>query len=121
MAEAASKKRKAKELSDGLSQLTESTFRKVMKFRLETDPHETGEVKVAYEVSLGQDDATIEFDKLTLDQLRKLCKNVGVQSVNNCTKFACRKAFCILSNTRSRGKRTACTCPPYLKGQAATW
>jgi hypothetical protein len=96
MAEAASKKRKAKELPDELLQLTESTFRKVMKFRLETDPHEMGEVKVAYEVSLCQDNnATIELDKLTLDQLRKLCKNVGVQYVNNCTKFACRKALWI--------------------------
>jgi hypothetical protein len=106
MAEAASKKRKAKELPDELLQLTESTFRKVMKFRLETDPHETGEVKVAYEVSLCQDNnATIELDKLTLDQLRKLCKNVGVQYVNNCTKFACRKALWILSNHQEQREK----------------
>jgi hypothetical protein len=70
------KKRKTKELPDELSRLTEDNFRKVMKFRLETDSHETGgEVKVAYEVSLG--DTIVDLTKLTLDQLRQLCRNVG--------------------------------------------
>ena len=60
---------------------------------------------MAYKVSLGQDDGTIKLDKLTLDQLRKLCKNVGVQYVNNCTKFACRKALWILSNHQEQREK----------------
>ena len=82
-----------------------------MKFRLETDAQETGEVMVAYEASLGEDDddddaaTNIQLDKLTADQLRRLCKNVGVQYVNNCTKFACRKALWILANHQEMRER----------------
>ena len=82
----AAKKRKAKPIPEGLLKLNESTFRKVMKFRLETDSSETGEVKVAYEVSLIDDhdgaETTFNLEKLTLDQLRKVCQNCGVQYVN---------------------------------------
>jgi hypothetical protein len=97
-------KRKAKDLPGGLADLTESTFRKVMKFQLETDPNEAVEAMVAYEVAFGSDgreddSATcIQLDKLTADQLRRLCKNVGVQYVNSCTKFACRKALWVNAN-----------------------
>jgi hypothetical protein len=45
--DAPTKKRKTKELPAGLSQLTEVNLRTVVKFRLETDPSETGEVMVA--------------------------------------------------------------------------
>jgi hypothetical protein len=61
------------------------------------DPSEAGEVMVAYEVSLEEDNETFALDKLTLDQLRMLCKNVGVRYVNKCSKFQCRKALYILA------------------------
>lgn len=97
------KKRRNKELPGELSRLTEDNFRNVMKFRLETDSHETGEVKVAYEASFGE--TIVDLTKLTLDQLRQLCKNVGVQYVNNCTKFQCRKALWILSNHQEQREK----------------
>ena len=58
-----------------------------MKFRLETDSSETGEVKkVAYKVSLIDDhdgaETTFNLEKLTLDQLYKVCQNCGVQYLN---------------------------------------
>ena len=101
------KKRKTKELPDGLCLLIEDNFRTVMKFRLETDPHEKGEVMVAYLVSLNDfdDNDTIELDKLTLDQLRRLCKNVGVQYVNKCSKFQCRKALWVLANHQEQREK----------------
>jgi hypothetical protein len=49
---ATTKKKKIKQLPDGLSQLTESNFRKVMEFRLETDSHKMGEVMVAYKATM---------------------------------------------------------------------
>ena len=98
--EAPTKKRKTKELPDGLSQLTEVNFRKVLKFRWETDPQEKGEAMVAYKVALDENEENHEFDldKLTLDQLQRLCRNVGVQYVNKCSKFQCRKALWVLAN-----------------------
>ena len=89
----AKKARKAKDLPEGLASLTELTFRKALKARLETDSKESGEVTVAYEVGLNGEEGVIDLTKLTLDQLRKFSKNVGVQYVNNCSKFQCRKAL----------------------------
>ena len=92
------KKQKQKDL-DGLAQLTEANFCKVMKFQLETDAHESGETMVAYEeVSVvGNDNnnpTNIQLHNLTADQLCRLCKNVGVKYAHNGNKkFACRKAL----------------------------
>jgi hypothetical protein len=93
------KKRKTKDLPECLMYLTEKNVRTMVKARLETNPKETGgEVMVAYAVMLQHDDeSTFDLNSLTLDQIRKLCKNVGVQYVNKCTKFQCRKALWILS------------------------
>jgi hypothetical protein len=101
------KKRKTKELPDGLADITETNFRDVLKFRMETDPHETGEVMVAYKVAFDENDEnkSIDLDKLTLDQLRKLCKNVGAQYVNKCSKFQCRKALWVLAQYRQKREK----------------
>jgi len=108
------KKRKVKELPDGLSGLTEANFWKGMKFRLESESQETGdEVKVAYEVSLGDDEddddsapeTTIELHKLTLDQLRRFCRNVGIGYVNSFTKFQCRRELSILANYQEQKEK----------------
>ena len=68
------------------------------------DPKETGEVMVAYAMD-GNDNETKDLTKLTLDQLRKLCKNIGIRYVNNCTKFQCRKALCVLANYQEHRER----------------
>jgi hypothetical protein len=97
----AAKKRKTKDLPQELTRLTEKNFRHALQFRLETDATEYGgEVEVAYTVSLDDNNGgpTMELDKLTSDQLRMLCKNVGVNYVNTKSKFACRKALAILAN-----------------------
>ena len=96
----AAKKRKTKELPPELTRLTEKNFRHAINFRLETDATESGEVEVAFTVALDDNDGgpTMELDKLTADQLRMLCKNVGVNYVNSKNKFACRKALAILAN-----------------------
>ena len=95
MEEPLAKKRKVKDLPDSFSGLTEFNFRHVLKTRVETDPKETGEVVVAYAVEL--EDGQVDLTTLNLDQLRKFCKKVGIQYVNNCTKFQCRKALSILA------------------------
>ena len=95
------KKRKTKALPEGLLKLHRGNFRKALKARLETDSKEPGEVMVAYEVVVVEGDNTekkIVLDELTLDQLRMLCRKIGVRYVNNCTKFQCRKALWRLAN-----------------------
>ena len=75
-----------------------------MKFRYEEDPTQAGETKVAYEVTFAEDaeddsDATcIELNKLSADQLWRLCKNVGVQYAHCSTKFGCRKSLWVNAN-----------------------
>ena len=59
---------------------------------------------VAYEVESDGDDAA-DLTQLTLDQLRKLCKNVGVRYVNNCSKFQCRKALWVLAQYQEQRER----------------
>ena len=77
--------------------LNDRNVRTKVQARLETDSKEiVGEVMVAYAMLL-EDESAIDLNSLTLDQIRKLCKNVGVQYVNKCTKFQCRKALWILS------------------------
>ena len=93
----ASKKRKTKDLPECLLYLTQNNFRTQLRARLEADAKDqSGEVMVAFEVKLvGEEgDATFDLQKLNLDQIRKLCRNVGVQYVNKCNKFQCRKALC---------------------------
>ena len=106
------KNRKNKDLPDALSKLTEVDFRRVLHYRLETDEKEAGEVMVAYKATWSNDDnpddiQPVEFDleKLNLDQLRMLCKNVGIQYVNKCTRFQCRKALWILANHQEQRER----------------
>lgn len=109
--EVSTRKRKAKVLPDELSGLTELNFWKVVEFRLETDPQERYEVMVAYQVPIKDDNnnKTNESDvtpknsyfplsSLTLDQLRRFCREVGVPYVNKCNKFQCRKALWVLAN-----------------------
>jgi hypothetical protein len=67
---------------------------------LEKDPKEADEVLVAFEVYLEEDDESFELDKLTLDQLRMLCKNVGIRYVNNYSKFQCRKLLWVLAHDK---------------------
>jgi hypothetical protein len=117
----ASKKRKVKELPPGLEKLTESSqFWKNLKFQLETDSKEPEEVMVAYEAFF-EDSPSISLDKLTLGQLRTLCKNVGCHYVNKCNKFHCQKALYgsspIIIN---RGKGMAFRCRPTRIGTATT-
>jgi len=83
-----------------------------MEFRLETDSHETGEVMVAYRAKMAEDNNSAKddnsanlLDKLTLDQLRRLCRNVGVPYVNKCSKFQCRKALWILANHQEQREK----------------
>ena len=59
---------------------------------------------VAYKVKLDED-KSVDLRMLTLDQLRKLCKNVGVRYVNNCNKFQCRKALCVLAKYQEKMER----------------
>lgn len=105
------KKRKTKELPHWLSRLTEKTFRHAMTFRRETDPNEAGEPLVAFKASLvvGEGDEaetrSIELNTLTLDQLRRLCRNVGVQYVNQHSKFQCRKALSIHASFQEKTEK----------------
>ena len=100
---AATRKRKTKDLSDSLAYLNESNFRFKVKGRLEEDNKDPdGEVMVAYGMELEDGDADgdgspFELNSLTIDQMRKLCRNVGVSYVNKCTKFQCRKALWVLA------------------------
>ena len=106
------RKRKTKDLPEGLSELTEVNFRKLMMFRLEPDPHETGEHMVAYkwksQIDGNEDDESTQFElekNLTLDQLRRLCRNVGCPFINKCNKFQCRKALWILANHQNQREK----------------
>ena len=105
------KKRVTKELPDGLSELTEVNFRKSMMFRIEADPKTPGEHMVAYKWKLRSDceneDETTQFEMegLTLDQLRRLCRNVGCSFIHKCNKFQCRKALWILANHQEQRER----------------
>jgi hypothetical protein len=106
-------RRKIKPLPTGLAQLTStSDLKAVLQFRWETDPHEDeqaeeqgDDVMVAYQACFPDNDdenndeeTVIVLDKLTLDQLRKLCRSVGIQYVNRFSKFQCRKALCELAH-----------------------
>ena len=98
---AAPKKRKTKDLPDCLSFLNENNFKTFLNARLETDQNEMdGVVMVAYAFSLqgeGEGTTTLDLSTLNLDQMRKLCRKVGVKYANKCTKFNCRKAMSILA------------------------
>ena len=96
MEEPLAKKRKVKDLPDSFSGLTEFNFRHVLKTRIETDPKETGEVVVAYAVEL--EDGQVDLTTLNLDQQWKFCKKVGIQYINNCLNFQCRKALSVLAH-----------------------
>ena len=98
---ATARKRKAKDLPQSLSYLTEDNFRFKIHGRLEADNKDPdGEVMVAHTVDLEEgegDDSPFELNVLTIDQMRKLCRNVGVSYVNKCNKFQCRKALWVLA------------------------
>jgi hypothetical protein len=73
---------------------------------METDASETGgEVLVAYEVYLPTSQEVFDLEKLTLDHLRKLSKNCGINYVNNRSKFQCRKALQILASFQEQRER----------------
>jgi hypothetical protein len=72
------KKRKTKDLPECLLYLNDRNVRTKVQARLETDSKEiVGEVMVAYAMLL-EDESAFDLNSLTLDQIRKLCKNVGV-------------------------------------------
>jgi hypothetical protein len=104
---ATKKKRVSKELPDGLSELNERNFRRSMDFRLETDFYEQSEVMVAYQARKPDSPSALfyELDKLTLDNLRRICRNVGVPYVNKCVKFQCRKALWILAASQEKKEK----------------
>jgi hypothetical protein len=108
------KKRKIKQLPNGLSQLTESNFRKVMAFRLEMDSHEKGEVMVATTTlptlkpltwrsspwtnsgnsagmwrSICQQMRQISVQEGTVDS----CKSPGPEGKGRCTRHHCIRKF----------------------------
>ena len=98
-----SKKRKTKDLPECLAYLNEANFKTKLKTRLETDNKDKeGEVMVAYKVMLEEGVGTFDLNTLTLDQMRKLCKNVGVRYVNKCNKFQCRKALWVLAEYQNQ-------------------
>jgi hypothetical protein len=99
------KKRVVKNLPDGLATLTKRTFRTTLSFRKETDSSETGDVMVAYRATVINDSnitEVFELDKLTIDQLRRFCRNVGVTYVNKRSKFQCRKGLWIRANRQEQ-------------------
>jgi hypothetical protein len=95
------RRRKTKDLPQSLSYLTEDNFRFKIHGRLEADNKDPeGEVMVAHTVDEegGEgDDSMFELNVLTIDQMRKLCRNIGVSYVNKCNKFQCRKALWVLA------------------------
>ena len=101
--------RKAKPLADGLTKLSESNFRQFMKFTMETDVSDTGgEVAVrGIRTLFANQPRSLRFvlEKLTLDHFCKLCKNCGINYVNNHSKFQCRKALQILASFQKQRKR----------------
>lgn len=99
------KKRKAKDLPVELLAFNESNFHKQIKARLETDTKESGEVMVAFEITVAACNGTYDLTTLTLDQLRKFSKNVGCQYVNKCTKFQCRKALWVLAQYQNKREK----------------
>ena len=103
----ARKKRQTKDLPVCLSFLREDTFKSSLKARLETDQNElAGKVMVTHEFSLQEEDegATFILNDLTLDQMHKLCRKLGVQYVNKCTQFQCCKALYILAKYQEHKK-----------------
>ena len=90
------KKRKVKDLPSSLSYITAENFRDKLNGRFETDSKESGEVMVAFEVKL-EGGEKFDLTTLNLDQLRKFCRTCGVNYVNQCTKFQCRKRLWILA------------------------
>jgi hypothetical protein len=104
---ATKKKRASKELPDDLSELNERNFRRSMDFRLETDFYEQSEVMVAYRARKPDSPSAsfYELDKLTLDNLRRICRNVGVLYVNKCVKFQCRKALWIIAASQEKKEK----------------
>ena len=103
---ATAKKRKTKDLPQSLTYLTEDNFRFKIHGRLEADSKDPdGEVMVAHTVDVDGDDggvSTLELNVLTIDQMRKLCRNVGVSYVNKCNKFQCRKALWVLAEYQEK-------------------
>jgi hypothetical protein len=89
------KKRKTKDLPECLLYLND---RNGPRFRpgWRQSKEIVGKVMVAYAMLL-EDESVFDLNSLTLDQIQKLCKNVGVQYVNKCTKFQYHKALWILS------------------------
>jgi len=107
------RKRTIKPLPTILLQLNPRNFKNHLRFRREVDDNEMGEHVVAYEAFFKRrsgneakndenddddnDDDEIEevVDLTTLiaDQLRILCKNVGVRYAHSKSKFGCRKAI----------------------------
>ena len=100
------KKRKTKDLPQSLTYLTEDNFRFKIHGRLEADSKDPdGEVMVVHTVDVDGDDggvSTLELNVLTIDQMRKLCRNVGVSYVNKCNKFQCRKALWVLAEYQEK-------------------
>ena len=89
------KKQKTKDFPEALSKMTDvNSFRTAMKARFETDPNETGEVMVAYEVSLesslqGGDNETFVLDDLSPwtsfgSYARMLAFNTSTNAPNSC-------------------------------------
>jgi hypothetical protein len=123
---ATTKKRKIKQLPNGLSQLTESNFRKVMAFRLETDSHKTGEVMVAYKATMANannsaNSETFDLEKLTLDQpatlqecWRSICQQMRQISVQEGTVDSCKspgpegKGRCMCHHCIGKDKQQHC-------------
>jgi hypothetical protein len=119
---ATARRRKTKDLPQSLSYLTEDNFRFKIHGRLEADNKDPdGEVMVAHTVDLEEgegegegDDSPFELNVLTIDQMRKLCRNVGVSYVNKCNKFQCRKALWVLAKyqeNRNNDGREMATAP----------
>ena len=98
------KRRKSKPLPEKLAQMTDRNF-EYIQCTLEVDPNDKegkGEQNVATTVTFPPDKEagapqifTIK-SLITLDQIRKFCKILGIKYVNNCTKFQCRRAIAVL-------------------------
>jgi hypothetical protein len=86
--------RKTAELPNELLHLTADNFRGYIKCQREDDSTLGTDVMVAHEVitSEGEDGAII-LDTLTLDQIRLLCRNIGVKHYQGYSKFKCKRAI----------------------------
>ena len=97
------KKRKLKPLPEKLARMTDRNF-ELIQCALEVDPNDKdnkGEQNVATTVTFppdveGGSPVIYKIHSLTLDQIRKFCKLLGIKYVNNCTKFQCRRAIAVL-------------------------